>query len=164
MYFIKELEKIIKKNNNAKIAIFIDMDGVVADYRFGEGKNIENNIKGTYLNKRAITITINVLKKVYEQFDFEMFILSSCRFEEQVEEKKLWLKNNMPFIKKDNQLFIISRTFEERKILKINKIKEFINEKYEKAIMIDDTHDILFLGIKELKNKIIPYHVISLID
>lgn len=43
MFFINELQK-IRNDNSGKIAVFIDMDGVVADYRFGEGKNIENNV------------------------------------------------------------------------------------------------------------------------
>ena len=53
MFFVNELKK-IRKEYHGKIAVFIDMDGVVADYRFGEGKNIENNIPGTYLFKRPI--------------------------------------------------------------------------------------------------------------
>lgn len=163
MFFVEELKR-IRNNYSGRIALFIDMDGVVADYRFGEGKNIENNIKGTYLNKRPIKTTIEVLKKVSNNFDFDMFILSSCRFQEQIEEKSEWLKVNMPFIQEEKYLFVISDTFEDRKIMKINKIKEIMNEKYNNAILIDDTHDILFLAIKELKDKVIPYHVITLID
>ena len=49
-------------------------------------------------------------------------------------------------------------------MLKINKIKEIMENKYDKVIMIDDTHDILFLAIKELGDKVIPYHVITLFD
>lgn len=163
MFFVEELKR-IRNNYSGRIALFIDMDGVVADYRFGEGKNIENNIKGTYLNKRPIKTTIEVLKKVSNNFDFDMFILSSCRFQEQIKEKSEWLKVNMPFIQEEKYLFVISDTFEDRKIMKINKIKEIMNEKYNNAILIDDTHDILFLAIKELKDKVIPYHVITLID
>ncbi|HHX99152.1 TPA: hypothetical protein GX533_00480 [Candidatus Dojkabacteria bacterium] len=163
MYFIKELHK-IRYNCTGGIALFIDMDGVVADYRFGEGENIENNVYGTYLYKRPIKTSINILKKVNEQFDFEMFILSSCRYSEQIGEKSKWLEKNMPFIKKENQLFVISNTFEDRKMLKIDKIKQTIDGKYEKAIMIDDTHDVLFLAIKELGDKVVPYHVITLFD
>jgi hypothetical protein len=46
VFIIEEL----KKYNNEKLAIFVDMDGVVADYRFGEGTNIKNNVEGVYLN------------------------------------------------------------------------------------------------------------------
>ena len=163
MFFINELQK-VRNDNSEKIAVFIDMDGVVADYRFGEGKNIENNVPGIYLNKRPINTTINILKEVDSKLDFDMYILSSCRHKEQAIEKSKWLEKYMPFINKNNQLFVVSNTFEDRKMLKINKIKEVINNKYDKAIMIDDTHDILFLAIKELGDKIIPYHVITLFD
>ena len=163
MYFINELKK-INEENLGNIAMFIDMDGVVADYRFGEGKNIENNVPGTYLNKRPISTAINVLKEVNNNFDFDKYILSSCIHDEQAIEKSKWLKKNMPFIDKKHQLFVVSNTFEDRKMLKINKIKGLIDKKYDKVIMIDDTHDILFLAIKEIGDKVIPYHVITLFD
>lgn len=163
MYFINELKNIVGINSK-NIAMFIDMDGVIADYRFGEGKSIENNVPGTYLNKRPITTVINILKDVSSTFDLDMYILSSCRHKEQTIEKSKWLDKYMPFIDKQKRLFVISKTFEDRKMLKINKIKKLIDKKYDKVIMIDDTHDILFLAIKELGDKVIPYHVITLFD
>lgn len=163
MFFENEIKK-ISERTNGRIAIFVDMDGVVADYRFGEGQNIVDNVEGTYLKKRAIKTTIKTLKKVNDMFDYDMFILSSCRFDSQVEEKRVWLEKHMPFIKPENQLFVLSDTFEDRKMLKINKIKQVLNRGYIKAIMVDDTHDILFLAINELKDKVVPFHVIALID
>ena len=62
MYLLEEIKKIIG-NTSKKIGIFVDMDGVVADYRFGEGENIKNNKPGLYLDKRPIYTTINNLKK-----------------------------------------------------------------------------------------------------
>ena len=163
MFFEKEIKK-ISECTNGRIAIFVDMDGVVADYRFGEGQNIINNVQGTYLKKRPIKTTIKTLKKVNDMFDCDMYILSSCRFESQAEEKRTWIEKYMPFIKTENQLFVLSDTFEDRKMLKINKIKQVLNRGYIKAVMVDDTHDILFLAIKELKDKVVPFHVITLID
>lgn len=164
MYLLEEIKKIIE-NNSKKIAIFVDMDGVVADYRFGEGKNIKNNENGVYLNKRPIYTTINNLKKISDEIDCKMFILSSCLFKEQAVEKDLWLDKYMPFIKKENRIFILSENFEARKKLKIGKIREKIDSnECELAILIDDTHEILFLALSELKEKVIPFHVITLID
>ena len=163
MFFLEEIKK-VKENYSNKIAIFVDMDGVIADYRFGEGKNIEYNVPGTYLNKRPIKTAINILNEVYNKLDFDMYILSSCRHAAQAIEKSKWLEKNMSFIDNKHQLFVVSDTFEDRKMLKINKIKEVMNNKYDKVIMIDDTHDILFLAIKELGDKVIPYHVITLFD
>ncbi|MGM9881683.1 MAG: hypothetical protein ACI31S_02430 [Bacilli bacterium] len=164
MYLLEEIKKIVE-NNSKKISIFVDMDGVVADYRFGEGENIKNNKPGLYLNKRPIHTTINNLKRINDEIDCEMCVLSSCLFKEQAEEKDLWLTKYMPFIKKENRIFILSENFESRKKLKIDKIKEKLDSnECELAILIDDTHDILFLALSELKEKVIPFHVITLID
>lgn len=164
MYLLEEIKKIID-NNSKKISIFVDMDGVVADYRFGEGENIKNNKQGLYLNKRPIYTTINNLKKINDEIDCEMFILSSCLYKEQAEEKSLWLDKYMPFIKDKNKIFVLSQNFESRKKIKINKIKEKLDlNECELAILIDDTHEILFLALSELKDKVIPFHVITLID
>ena len=76
MFFLEEIKK-VKDNYSNKIAIFVDMDGVIADYRFGEGKNIEYNVPGTYLNKRPIKTAINILNEVYNKFDFDMYIFFS---------------------------------------------------------------------------------------
>ena len=164
MYLLEEIKKIIN-NNSKKISIFVDMDGVVADYRFGEGENIKNNKQGLYLNKRPIYTTINNLKKINEEIDCEMFILSSCLYKEQAEEKGLWLDKYMPFIKSENKIFVLSQNFESRKKIKIDKIKEKLaSNECELAILIDDTHEILFLALSELREKVIPFHVITLID
>lgn len=164
MYLLEEIKRIIENNSN-KVSIFVDMDGVVADYRFGEGENIKNNKPGLYLNKRPIYTTINNLQRINDEIDCEMFILSSCLYKEQAEEKSLWLAKYMPFIKKENKIFILSENFESRKKLKIDKIREKLDlNECELAILIDDTHDILFLALSELKEKVIPFHVITLID
>lgn len=164
MHLLEEIKR-IQKQHLEKITIFVDMDGVVADYRFGEGKNIKKNKRGVYINKRPIYTTINNLKKINDEIDCKICILSSCLYQEQAQEKKIWLNKYMPFIKNENMLFILPKNFESRKRLKIEKIKELINLKEcELAIIIDDTHEILFLAISELKEKVIPFHVISLID
>lgn len=164
MYLLEEIKKIIQTRSK-QIIIFVDMDGVVADYRFGEGDNIKNNKPGLYLNKRPIYTTINNLKKINDEINCEMCILSSCLYEEQAKEKDLWLNIYMPFIKPQNRLFILSKNFESRKKLKIDKIKEKLDSnKCELAILIDDTHDILFFALSELKEKVVPFHVITLID
>lgn len=164
MYLLEELKKIIE-NNSKKISIFVDMDGVVADYRFGEGENIKDNKPGLYLNKRPIYTAINNLKRINDKIDCEMYILSSCLYKEQAEEKSLWLDKYMSFIKNKNKIFVLSQDFKSRKKIKIDKIREKLDSnECELAILIDDTHDILFLALSELKEKVIPFHVITLID
>ena len=78
MFFIEEIKKLIINNKINKLGIFIDMDGVVADYRFGEGENIKSNIQGTYINKRQIKTNIDILKIIKENINCELHIISSC--------------------------------------------------------------------------------------
>ena len=50
-----------------KLKIFVDMDGVIADYIFGEAKN--------YDKKRPLYDNIDKLKMVSEIYNIEYFIL-----------------------------------------------------------------------------------------
>lgn len=165
MFFIEELKRIIYEKKVENLGIFVDMDGVIADYRFGEGNNIINNISGVYRNKRPIKTTISNLKEILKEVKCDLHIISSCLFTEQKEEKIDWIEENIPFINKNNINIIISRNFELRKELKIDKVLEIMKvNKYDYSILIDDTHEILFLAIKKSEGKIIPMHVITLLD
>lgn len=165
MYLLNVLKDFVNDKKIDSLAIFVDMDGVIADYRFGEGDNIRNNVKGTYLKKRPIYTTINNLKKINDEEKFNIYILSSCFFKEQADEKNKWLDKYVNFIKKENRIFTYNANFESRKDAKIQVIKEKLESKeYEYAVLIDDTHDILFKGIKELGDKFLPFHVSTLID
>lgn len=165
MYLLNVLKDFVNDKKIDSLAIFVDMDGVIADYRFGEGDNIRNNVKGTYLKKRPIYTTINNLKKINDEEKFNIYILSSCFFKEQEDEKNKWLDKYVNFIKKENRIFTYNANFESRKDAKIQVIKEKLESKeYEYAVLIDDTHDILFKGIKELGDKFLPFHVSTLID
>ena len=165
MYLLEVLKEFVKSKKTDSLAIFVDMDGVIADYRFGEGDNIKNNVKGTYLKKRPIYTTINNLKKINDEEGFDVYILSSCFFKEHADEKDEWLDKYADFIKKENRIFTYNANFESRKDAKIQVIKEKLKLKeYEYAVLIDDTHDILFKGIKELGDNFLPFHVSTLID
>ena len=165
MFFIEEIKKLILNNKINRLGIFIDMDGVIADYRFGEGENIKNNIQGIYINKRPIKTNIDILKIIKKNIKCELHIISSCLFEEQKNEKLEWLNKNMKFIKKNNIDIVISDNFENRKELKVDKILEKMKiHNYDYSILIDDTHEILFLALKKSNGKIIPFHVVTLLD
>lgn len=147
------------------IPIFVDMDGVIADYRFGEGDNIRTNAPGIYLNKRPIKTTISLLQKVSKLKQYPLYILSSCLFTEQKEEKNGWLDIHAPFFEMERRMFAQVDTFEERIEKKLSLIDSEINDKhFEKFIMIEDTHKVLFEAIKRFSDKVVPFHVISLIS
>lgn len=165
MYFLEEIEKIKSKKHKNKISIFVDMDGVIADYRFGEGVNIKSNKRGAYINKRPIKTTIENLRQLSKNLDIELYIISSCLFKEQMVEKNIWLNKYASFFKKKNRIYIVADNFEVRKQLKVDKIKEYMNSTNDTlTILIDDTHDILFLAQRQLGESFLPMHVITLID
>jgi len=165
MFLCNEITKIINSNITNKIQIFVDMDGVIADYRFGEGDNIKNNVKGTYINKRPINTAIENLEFIKKHTNLELCILSSCLFKEQVEEKNKWLDQFANFFEQKNRFFVLPSDFNGRKDMKIDKLISIMNErKLDKAILIDDTHEILFESISRLGDKVIPFHVSTLID
>ncbi len=164
MFFIDEINKIIENNPNKKIVLFVDMDGVIADYRFGEGEKIRNNIKGVYLNKRAIKSTINIFELLSKTKIIDLYILSSCMFKEQARKKNEWLNAYASFFEYDKRIFVIAKN-ESRKDLKIAKVKSMIDDRIiDMAIMVEDTHDILFAAKDILRDKLIPFHVITLLD
>lgn len=165
MYLLEEILRIKKERKMEKIMIFVDMDGVIADYRFGEGISIRLNKKGTYLNKRPITTTINSLKILSQQENIELSVISSCLFKDQVKEKDIWLDKYADFLKKENRIYVIADDFESRIQLKVDKIKDYMSKNKEVlTILIDDTHEVLFLAQKQLDSRFIPMHVITLID
>lgn len=165
MFFEKEIDKIMMEKNINKITFFVDMDGVIADYRFGEGKNILNNVENIYLKKRPIKTTIKVIKKLKRNKKFDFYILSSCIFDNQVIEKEKWIKRNIKFIEKEKIKIVKSENIEDRKEKKVLKILEIMKKQnLEYSVLIDDTHEILFLAERLSEGKIIPMHVITILD
>lgn len=165
MYLLEEIKRIMSEKCIKNVKIFVDMDGVIADYRFGEGDNIKSNKAGTYLNKRPIYTTIKNLKKINEESNIELGIISSCLFKEQSNEKDLWLDKYVPFIPKEKRIYTMAENFESRKQLKVDKIKNYMETNENTlVVLIDDTHDILFLAKKQLGELFLPIHVITLID
>ena len=62
------LKELIKKYDNKKIELYIDMDGVIADYNVGEASN--------YDKKRPLYTSINKLKEISSMTNVTMHILS----------------------------------------------------------------------------------------
>ncbi len=158
-YFVNYL----KQFGDKAINVFIDMDGVVADYDmlgFEENKDEED----VYLNKRPVTTIINVLKEVNNLKNVNLYILSVSRNENQIPGKVKWLEKNMSFITKE-QINILPREGNDFKpahelkqiFLKGNTNPDEIN------IMIDDSHSVLYTLHKSNIN-VIPLHITSIID
>lgn len=144
------------KDFKEELIIFVDMDGVITDYNFGN--------KLDFKNKRPLTTNIKTLKKISELKKVDLYILSICKKNIEIKEKNIWLDENAPFFKKENRI-IISKEKEKNessKYLKYKYLKEYIKEK-KKIIVIDDDNEILKYLHNNLK-EIALFQDSSLID
>lgn len=132
MYFKSKIDEY----GDAKLKIFIDMDGVIADYDIGGGFD--------YSIKRPLLTNIKQIEEISNYKNIELYILSVSRHNEGIKQKNEWLDKYVPFIKKENRI-IISREANEMKRsknLKTEYLQNIISDEY-KIILIDDDPSII---------------------
>lgn len=80
--FLKEQ---LKQYENHKIKLFVDMDGVIADYNFGSAKDFDK--------KRPLYDSIKKLEVISKMENVELFIFSATRQTEGIEQKNWCFRN-----------------------------------------------------------------------
>ena len=151
MFFKDELETL-----TGNIKLFVDMDGVIADFDVGKAKD--------YDKKRPLKTSIEKLKEISQMPNVELYILSVTRADTGLDEKHTWLDKFAPFFKKENRI-IISReanNFEHSAVLKANYLKE-LKKDDSIIILIDDDLKIL-KQVKEDVPEVILYKDTCLVD
>lgn len=152
MYIIDYL----KQYEDKKVKLFVDMDGVIADYIFGNAKE--------YDKKRPLFEHISKLEEVSKLPFVELFIFSATRYSEGFDQKHNWLDEYAPFFKKDNRI-IISRednNFEKSAILKANYLKEYPRDDSVLIVIDDDPRNLN--AIHELSGDVVLLKDTSLDD
>ncbi len=152
MYFYELIKKL---SENKKTKIYVDMDGVIASYDFGKPLD--------FANKRPLITNIKTLNELCKLQNVELFILSVCRFNNQISEKNNWLDKYAPFFDKNKRIIISKESnlrFSSKK-LKLNYLKTLKTE--EQIIFIDDDNEVLKTIHNNIKN-IILYQDSELID
>ena len=151
MYFLNKIKKMTK---NRTLRIYVDMDGVIADYEFGS--------ELLFLNKRPIMTNIKTLEKIAKLPNVSLYILSICRKDEDIADKNSWLDKYAPFFDL-NKRIIISKNNKSKssKELKL----EYLNSLNTKdlIIVIDDDNAILKYLKDNLKD-ILYFQDSSIID
>lgn len=133
MYFKSKIDEF----DNTPIKLFVDMDGVVADYDIG-GEKLDYSVK------RPLYSNIKQIEEVSHYDNIEVYIFSVTRHNEGINQKNEWLDKYMPFIKKENRI-ILSREKNEMKrsrIIKAEYLKNIVSDDYE-IILIDDDPTII---------------------
>lgn len=125
------IDEVLEKYKNEKIKLFVDMDGVIADYDVG--------LPCDYDKKRPLISNIIKLAEVSKNSNIEMNILSVTRYDKGFEEKNIWLDEFAPFFRKENRVIISreSNNFESSSELKANYLKS-LNRDESIIILIDD--------------------------
>ena len=150
------LKNYLKQYKDKKIKLFVDMDGVIADYVFDNAKD--------YDKKRPLYASIRKLESVSKMPNIEMFILSATRKNEGIDQKHWWLDNYAPFFKKENRI-IISREANdmiETSLLKATYLKEYKRD--DSIIMIIDDDPKNLKDIKKLNDDVILLKDTILVD
>ena len=152
MYF----KDFLKKYENKKIRLFVDMDGVIAYYEVG----IPNN----FHKKRPLTSNISKLEEISKMENVELYILSITRMDTGFEEKNFWLDKYAPFFKKENR-YIISResnNFNQSCNLKSDFLKQIKRD--DSVIIVIDDDPIVLHKIKETNEDIVLLKDTVLVD
>ena len=160
--FFEKIVEICKKYN--RVALFVDLDGTVAEYRIFPKNYITVETKGLFLESKPLFSVIEVLEKLSQIENLDIYILSLSRSKIIVEEKKIWLKKYMPFINEDKYIIVCRETgeynYDNREYIKSQKMKEKL-EKYDFLIFLDDEHNILRRAQEELGDRGEVFHVSS---
>ena len=116
------------------------MDGVIAECDFGKPLD--------FVNKRPLLSNIKVLEEISQIPNLDMYILSICRKDSQVNYKNDWLDKYAPFFKKENRNIISKETYSGKtsSALKV----DFLNNQTGFKILIDDDNEVL----KEVHEKV----------
>ncbi len=136
------LKELLEKYNDKKIKLYVDMDGVIADYIVGEAEKFDQ--------KRPLYSSISKLEEISKMKNVELFILSISRMDEGVEQKQGWLDKYAPFFKKENRVIIPreSNDFKSSSELKSEFMKD-IQRDNSVIVLIDDDPRILF-AVKDI--------------
>lgn len=150
----------IKKD--IKTLVLFDMDGVLAEYRWGENEAIKRGDVEVYLKKRPIRSVVRVAKALLDE-GVAVGILSSCDTVEQKEAKLIWLSQNLPFINENVHILVwneLGLLGEDRNGAKARAIQSIRG--YGKIYLIDDKHKII-----NATNEILPgcaHHVSEILE
>ncbi|MCX4364806.1 MAG: hypothetical protein OSJ70_03440 [Bacilli bacterium] len=155
MYFKNKLREIY---NDEEINLFVDMDGVITDYDFGSTLNFKD--------KRPIKTNIKTLSQLNKDSKINLYILSICKTDAQIQDKNNWLDKQAPFFNIANRYIISKEKYPDlsSKEIKLRIIRDIIeSSKLSNVVLIDDDNGILKY-IKESNLNIILFQDSSLID
>ena len=162
--FLERVKEIKKKNG--KIAIFVDMDGTIAEYPVYQEENVAKAMEEEYSKIEPVNYIINILKELSKIENIDLYILTLSKTIQITEEKIKCLKKFVNFIQEKNWIIITKElgeyNKENRDFIKALKMQEKLPI-YDFEILLDDDHKVLKETQKLLGNKVKVFHISSAI-
>lgn len=159
-------DEIIEKAKQKPFRVYFDMDGVCSEERTGEHDLIVANVKDFYFKKRPMKTVIKVMKELHDA-GVEVGILSSCRYVEQADQKRRWLKINAPFVEEKNEHFVVYETInfteEEKPFLKAWELEKITKGYDGEFLLIEDRHANIKAANKYF-GRLVAEHVSCLVE
>lgn len=124
--FLERVKEIKKKNG--KIAIFVDMDGTIAEFPVYQEENVAKAMEEEYSKIEPINYIIDILKELGKIEDIDLYILTLSKTIKITKEKIKWLKKYVNFIQEKNWIIITKElgeyNKENRNIVKLLKCRK----------------------------------------
>ena len=147
----------IEKYNDKNITLYVDMDGVIAEYDIG---NFDYN------TIRPLKSNIKRIEELLKKENISIKILTVCKTDKIVEEKIDWIKKYMSFFDIDDVIFLSKEKKEYKGYdsteLKSNYLKTDIDNN-NINILVDDDNSIIKY-IRKNNPEILVFQVSSWID
>ena len=158
--FFEKIKKIASENE--KVTMFVDMDGTITVYDVYPESDVNKNMADNYQMLEPVNYVIDILRKINEIQNVDVYILTLSRDRSITEEKKIWLNKYVNFIDEDKWIIVTKElgeyNKENRDTIKAEKMKEKLN-KYNYEILLDDDHKILKETQKILGNNASVFHI-----
>lgn len=144
MNFKEIINNLLKEKD---IDLFVDMDGVIASYDFGNPYAFDK--------KRPLTTNIKLLEEISKLEGITMHILSICKKDFQIKEKNDWLDINAPFFDKAKRFILSKETIVDTSspVMKLNFLREF--QTTNQKVLLDDDNQVLKAVGNNLKDTIV---------
>lgn len=150
------LKDFLMQFEGKKIKLYVDMDGVIADYDIGKPSE--------YDKKRPLYSSLEKLKQVSEMDNVEMHIMSITRMDEGFEEKNLWLDKYAPFFERENRVIISRQSNDFRTSVEL-KVEFFENlERDGSVVILIDDHPTILHEIQEKVKDVVLLKDTALVD
>ena len=162
--FLEKIKKIASENE--RVAMFVDMDGTITVYDVYPESEVEKKMAEGYQAAEPIEYVIDILRKINDIPNVDIYILTLSRDRNITDEKKIWLKKYVDFVDPEKWIIITKEigeyNKENRDVIKAEKMMKKLAD-YNYEILLDDDHKVLKETQRILNDKASVFHISSAI-